>query len=41
MKQYKIDNYGGIEEDLSLKSLAICFGICLICGLSPLLILVF
>ena len=38
MKNHE-DNYGGIEEDLSLKSLAIWFIICLTFGLSPLLVL--
>jgi len=38
MKKY-IDNYGGIEEDLSLKAITIWFVICLACGLSPLLVL--
>ena len=38
MKKYT-DNYGGIEEDLSLKAIGVYFGVCLICGLAPIIIM--
>ena len=37
-KEYK-DNYGGIEEDLSLKSIGVYFVVCLTCGLAPIIVM--
>ncbi len=37
-KEYK-DNYGGVEEDLSLKAICVFFIICMVCALTPMFLL--
>ena len=37
-KEYK-DNYGGVEEDLSLKAIGVFFIICMVCALTPMFLL--